>query len=153
MINLPNVFAQGSLKIDIILEHDFNNYYDFPQETNLYFEGNNDICPINKCVMMHDKEDLMAPTFHVENIKMTLNGAFRLEGGRDVGQMEFDFTCEPNQVQKNPSIGTTKYTCSGGSGSFIPEKNALYNYDFSASFDLPSRHFVFNGTNTGTQEY
>lgn len=52
---MPNVFAQGSLKMDLILEHDFNNYYNFPQDTNLYFEGNNDICPINKCVMMYDE--------------------------------------------------------------------------------------------------
>ena len=152
LINLPNVFAQGSLKMDLILEHDFNNYYNFPQDTNLYFEGNNDICPINKCVMMYDEGDFMAPTFRVEDNNMTLNGAFRLEGSRDAGIMDFVFTCEPNEIQENPGIGTTKYTCNGGSGSFIPERKALCNYDFSASFDLPSRHFVFNGTNTGTRE-
>ncbi len=46
----------------------------------------------------------------------------------------------------------TRHVCDDGSGSFMPEDISLgdYNYDFTASFELPSRHFIFNGTSTGT---
>jgi len=49
IVSIPNVFAEGTLKIDTMLEHDFDNYYNFPKQTPLILSGNHDICPSNDC--------------------------------------------------------------------------------------------------------
>jgi len=156
LINIPSAFGEDRLKIDTILTHDFDTYYNFPKQTPLILTGNHDICPSNNCKMIFDKYvDAFigtGVTLNVEPNKMTLNGYLKLKGAEDKGIMGLLFKCEPIDIEKNAKLGTTEYVCPKGSGSFLPEDESLgaYNYDFSASFELPSRHFIFKGTNTGT---
>jgi len=152
----PKVLAEDTLKIDTILTHDFDTYYEFPKQTQLILSGNHDMCPSNDCKMIYDKyvEEFIGSglILNVEPNKMTLNGYFKLAGGEYKGIMGLLFKCEPIDTGTNAELGTTKYVCYEGSGSFLPEDELLgsYNYDFTASFELPSRHFMFNATNTGT---
>ena len=122
---------------------------------NFYHE----MCPSNNCKIIFDKyvDEFIGSgvvlTTEPNKNKMTLNGYFRLTGGEDdkciciIGLL---FECETH-TETNEKLGTTKYVC-GGSGSFIPEDESkgAYNYDYTASFELPSKHFIFNGTSTGT---
>ena len=156
LINVPNAFGEDTLKIDTILSHDFDNYYNFPKQTPLVLTGNHDMCPGNDCKMIFDKYvDAYIGTgitLNVEPNNMTLNVYFKLKGsGEDKWIIGLLFKCEPIDIEKNAKVGTTKYVCNRDSGWFIPEEREIqYNYDYSASFELPSRHFIFNGTNTGT---
>jgi len=156
LINVPNVVGEDTLKIDTILDHDFDTHYNFPKQTQLDLTGNHDMCPSNDCKMIYDKsvEEFIGTgiTLNAEPNKMTVNGWFKLKGAEDKWIIGLLFKCEPIDIEKNAKLGTTKYVCNGGSGSFLPEDESLgaYNYDFSASFELPSRHFILNGTNTAT---
>jgi len=155
MLLVNFVYAEDTLKIDTILKHDFDTYYNFPKQTQLILSGNHDICSSNDCKMIYDKhvEAFIdsGVILNMEPNKMTLNGYFKLAGDEDKGIIGLLFQCEPD-TETNAELGTTKYVCLEGSGSFLPEDELLgaYNYDFTASFELPSRQFMFNGTNTGT---
>jgi hypothetical protein len=155
--SISSVYADDTLKLDTTLEHDFNNYYNFPKETELTLTGDHEMCPSNDCKMIFDRHvDAFIGTgitLNVENDQMTLNGYFKLTGsGEDKGIIGLLFRCEQSEVRENAESGTTKYICPKGSGSFLPEDESLgaYDYDYSASFELPSSHFIFNGTSTGT---
>jgi hypothetical protein len=156
IIGIPAVFAEDTLKIDTILKHDFDNYYNFPKQTPLILSGNHDMCPSNDCKMIFDKavDDYMdgGVTLKLEPNKMTVNGYLKLAGsGYGPAIISTLFECESINVEKNTKLGTTKYICPEGSGWFIPAENQdiQYNYDYSASFELPSGHFTLNGTNRG----
>jgi len=156
IIGFPNVFAEDTLKIDTILKHDFDTYYKFPKQTELILSGNHDMCPKNDCKMVFDKYvDAYIGTGVTLNAlpnNMTMNGYLKLTGsGKDNSIMGLTFKCEPINVEENAKLGTTKYICPKGSGWIIPEnKDVEYDYDYSASFELPSGHFILNGTNSGT---
>jgi hypothetical protein len=152
-----SVHAEDTLKIDTKLIHDFDNYYNFPKETDLTLTGNHEMCPNNDCKMIFDRYvDAFIGTgitLHVENDQMTLNGYFKLTGsGQDKWIIGLLFQCDQPNIIKNAETGTTKYFCDKGNGSFLPEDESLgaYNYDYSALFELPSRKFILNGTSTGT---
>jgi len=162
LVNIPNAFAEDTLQIDTKLKHspdNIDNYYTFPKQTQLILSGNHEMCPSNNCKIIFDKyvDEFIGSgvvlTTEPNKNKMTLNGYFRLTGGEDdkciciIGLL---FECETH-TETNEKLGTTKYVC-GGSGSFIPEDESkgAYNYDYTASFELPSKHFIFNGTSTGT---
>lgn len=157
LINIPNVLAEDTLKIDTILRHDFNTVYNLPKQTPLILLGNHDMCPNNDCKMIFDKygneSNETGVTLNAEPNNMTLNGYLKFTGsGEDKGIVELFFTCNPINIEKNPKPGTTKYICPQGDGNFVPENEqlGLYDYHFTASFELPSRHFIFNGIYTGT---
>jgi len=156
LINIPNVFAEDTLKIDSILTHDFDTYYNFPKQTPLILSGNHEVCPGNDCKMIYDKSvddyGFGGVVLNVEPNKMTMNGFFKLTGSGYKGIMGLTFQCEPIDT-KTTDVGTTKYVCNGSNGNITPvneESCCAYSYDFTASFELPSRHFIFNGTHTGT---
>ena len=157
LINIPNALAEDTLKIDTILRHDFNTFYNFPKQTPLILSGNHDMCPNDDCKMIFDKYSDESTgtgvTLTAEPNKMTLNGYLKLTGsGEDKWIVELFFTCNPINIEKNPKLGTTKYICPEGDGNFVPENEqlGLFDYYFTASFELPSRHFIFNGIYTGT---
>ena len=159
LMNIPNAFAEDTLQIDTKLKHspdDIDNYYTFPKQTQLILSGNHEMCPSNNCKIIFDKyvDKFIGSgvVLTTEPNKMNLHGYFRLTGGEDkciciIGLL---FECDTH-TETNSKLGTTRYVCEG-SGSFMPEDISLgdYNYDFTASFELPSKHFIFNGTNTRT---
>ena len=84
LINIPNALAEDTLKIDTILRHDFNTFYNFPKQTPLILSGNHDMCPNDDCKMIFDKYvDAFIGTGVTLNAKpnnMTLNGYLKLTG-------------------------------------------------------------------------
>src|SRR5687768_5984663 len=121
LINTPNVFAEDTLKIDTTLTHDFDNYYNFPKQTELILTGNHDMCPSNDCKLVFDKYvDAFIGTgitLEVDPSKMILNGYFKLTGsGEDKWILGLLFKCEPIDMEKNAKMGTTMYVCNEGSG-------------------------------------
>jgi hypothetical protein len=156
LINVPNAFAEDTLKIDTILDHDFDTYYNFPKQTPLILTGNHDMCPSNDCKMIYDKSvddyGFGGVTLNVEPNKMTMNGFFKLTGSGYKGILGLTFQCESIDT-KTTDVGTTKHVCNGSNGDITPvneESCCAYYFDFTASFELPSRHFMLNATHTGT---
>ncbi len=156
LINIPNVFAEDTFKIDSILTHDFDTYYNFPKQTPLILSGNHEMCLSNDCKMIYDKPvddyGFGGVTSNVESNKMILNGFFKLTGSGYKGILGLTFQCESIDT-KTTDVGTTKYVCNGSNGNITPvdEQNCCaYYYDFTALFELPLRHFMLNATHTGT---
>jgi len=160
LINIPIAFGQedveDTLKIDTILKQGVETYYVFPKQTPLTLTGEQEMCPSNNCKMIFDKSiedfgsDGISLSLVPENNTMNVFGYLKLKGGADKGVLDIGFECDISNIEKNAKLGTTKYVCSDASGWFIPEDiDKQYNYDYSASFELPSRHFILNGTSTG----
>ena len=95
-----SVLAEDTLKIDTILKHDFNTYYNFHKQTPLILSGNNKICPNNDLKMILDKcVDTFTGTgltLNMEPNKMTSDGYLKLTGsGEDKCIVELLFICKP----------------------------------------------------------
>lgn len=92
-------FCRRYLKIDSILTHDFDTYYNFPKQTPLILSGNHEICLSNDCKMIYDKSvddyGCGGVTLNVESNKMILNGFFKLTGSGYKGILGLTFQCEP----------------------------------------------------------
>jgi hypothetical protein len=157
LFNIHSILAYDTLKIDTILRHDSNTVYNFPKQIPLILSGNHDMCPKKDCKLILDnyvhESTGDGVTLNAEPNNMTLNGYIKLTGsGNDKGILDLLFTCNAINTEKNPKLGTTTYICHEGDGNFVPENEQLgvFDYVFTASFELPSGHFVFNGTYTGT---
>lgn len=89
---------------------------------------------------------------------MTLVGSYRLQDDISNGHftpkkqelvenMDIMFVCSFNDIQEDLKNGITKYICSdklAARGLTRVFNHTSYPYTFSASFELPSRHFVLN---------
>jgi hypothetical protein len=63
-----------------------------------------------------------------------------------VEDVDLFFMCTFDDIQENLKNGTTKYPCSDQYATGVTRtfNHTAYPYIFSASFELPSRHFVLN---------
>ena len=159
-----NAYA-GTIRIEGILDEPdrITETYDFPEDGIFEISNDSKICPSNECKLIPNNKITSSPTgmflaFSEEGNAMTLGGYYRLQDDitnnhftpkkqKLVEDVNFLFLCTFDDIQENLENGTTKYLCSdeyaifGANRSF---NNTAYPYIFSASFELPSRHFVLN---------
>jgi hypothetical protein len=158
-----NAYA-GTIRIEGILEESdkISKTYDFPKHGIFEISNNNKVCPSNQCKLIPNTKVTSTPSgmFLASNgDSMMLTGFYRLQDDITNGHfthkkqklvegIDFMFSCVFDDIQENLKNGTTKYLCSDKStlfgGAARSFNNTNYPYTFSASFELPSRHFVLN---------
>lgn len=161
-----NAYA-GTITIDGILEEPIANNYGIPKDL-FKISNNSKICPSNQCKIIPPPGPALHPSgmflgLNEEGNLMLLMGFFRLQDDitnghftpkkqKLVEDVSLSFMCTFDDIQENVKNGTTKYLCSHGSTYGITRdfNNTDYPYTFSASFELPSRHFVLNATESAT---
>jgi hypothetical protein len=77
-----------------------------------------------------------------------VNGQYTPKKKDLIEQMNFDFTCNYQDIQENLLKKTTKYICSEPQEGSITRlfNGTTYPYTFTATFELPLRHLVINAT-------
>jgi hypothetical protein len=158
-----NAYA-GTIRIDGFLEvpDRISKTYDFPKGGLFELSNNNTVCPSNQCKLIPNTKVTSTPSgmYLASNENgMMLTGFYRLQDNitnahfthkkqKLVEGVDFMFSCVFDDIQENLKNGTTKYLCSDKSTLFGAAtrsfNNTNYPYNFSASFELPSRHFVLN---------
>jgi hypothetical protein len=149
----------GTIRIEGIMDESKDGYFLFPK--NGIFEINNSkICPSNHCELIRDGGILNEPfyiSFNEQTNFLSLAGRYRLQDDITNGHFTpkkqklvedvlFYFFCSFDDIQENKN-GTTKYICTdnfGGSGLRMFNQT-YYDYKVNMTFELPSRHFIFNG--------
>jgi hypothetical protein len=158
-----NAYA-GTIRIEGILEEPdkISGTYDFPKDGIFEISNNSKICPSNQCKLIPNSKVTSTPSgmflaFSEEGNSMTLAGYYRLQDDITNGHftpkkqklvegVDFFFICLFDDIQENKN-GTTKYLCSDEyttNGATRTFNHTSYPYVYSASFELPSRHFVLN---------
>jgi hypothetical protein len=158
----------GTLRIEGIMVESFliPGFYYFPKDVIFEINNSKTICPSNQCKFIDDMERDRIHLLFTEDY-MLLSGNYRLQDNitnghftpkkqKLVENMGFHSLCYFDDIQEDLKNGTTKYICSGkydefkgtamGAHAVRNFNKAWYPYTFSASFELPSRHFVLNAT-------
>lgn len=167
IINIPNVFAGDSFNVDVNLSkgepspiktssEDNSVWYELIDNNQLDVSNSSLVCPSNECKMTGYADRMI---FISSDNYMALAGKFNLEDDKSNGQytpkkkdlveqMNFDFTCNYQDIQENLTKKTTKYICSEPQDGSITRlfNDTRYPYTFTATFELPSRHLVINAT-------
>lgn len=145
-------YVQASFKIDAILENStVINFYDLPEKYVIDL-SNTKVCPWDHClVKSNNYVDRFILNFDKINKFMSLSGSFRLHN--DQTNTPFtpseiigaSFFCNfDNVIEKN---GSAKYVCSDDKGGLTRTfNNTSYRYNFSSSFEIPSKHYILNAT-------
>lgn len=156
---------KGTIRVEGTLEEDVNSYY-LPKDGIFVISDNNDVCPSNQCKLIpknlgcSSSPSGMFITFSEEGNSKSMAGCYRLQDDITNGHftpkkqelvegVHFYFRCSFDDIQEDLKNGTAKYICSDEyalSGASRTFNNTDYPYTFSASFELPSRHFVLNAT-------
>jgi hypothetical protein len=154
--------TNDSFSIDVdLLKYNHSGQEDLyliPESYELNLSGSTLVCPSNDCVTEFER---LAFTLDVEGDFMDLIGDFKLVDNKSNGQlspkaknlteqMSLQFPCELSDIQKDTKNGITKYICSDkleDIGNIFRKYNSTqYLYKFTASFELPSRHYTLNAT-------
>jgi len=155
-----------TLRIEATMEEDkrlSGEFYNFPKD-GIFEINNSKTCPSNQCkfilemesdpirLLFTDKYMMLSGDYRLQD--NITNGHFTPKKQKLVEEMGFHSQCYFDDIQENLKNGTTKYICSGkhdefagtamGAHAFRHFNDTWYPYTFSASFELPSRHFVFN---------
>jgi hypothetical protein len=158
------VFGSESFQIDTILKEGLKVgskvHYHFPIPTDNTFNPSNSkaVCPSNDCVVKFNSPYDLLLSVDENSSYMSLQGYFRLQDNQTNGHftpkkqnfvenMQIWFGCGFNDIIE--VHGSTKYTCSvEDTGGIIARifNSTISNYDYSASFELPSMHYVLNAT-------
>lgn len=167
IINIPNVFAGDTFNVDVNLSkgtpsplktssEDHSVWYELINNDQLDVSNSSNVCPSNDCKMTAYADRMI---FISSDNYMSLAGKFNLEDDKSNGQytpkkknlieqMDFEFTCNYQDIQENLTKKTTKYICSEPQDGYIKRlfNETTYPYTFTAFFELPSRHLVINAT-------
>ena len=156
----------GTIRIEGILDEPdrTSKTYGFPKDGVFEISNNSKICPSNQCELIPNTRVVTStPTgmflaFSEDGNAMTLAGYYRLQDDitnghftpkkqKLVEDVSFLFLCTFDDIQEDLENGTTKYLCSDQHAIFGATRtfnHTTYPYTFSASFELPSRHYVLN---------
>ena len=172
-LNQGSVFGLGSpndtFKIDTVLSKNPISYadagtYKFTKGSQLELSNSDIVCPSNNCkTTLKDEGFTSSPILSVsEESGRTLiafgdfsliddksNGQLSPKKQKLVEEMSINFGCTYNDIQEDTKNKTTKYICSEPDNilSLTRKFNSTtYNYIYTASFELPSRHLVLNAT-------
>ena len=163
---LSFVFTSASTKdsfsIDVNLlkynQSNQKNLYIIPGNYNLNLSGSTLVCPSNDCetefkhlaFTLDEKGEFMDLIGDFKLIDNKSNGQLSPKEKNLVEQMSLQFPCQLSSIQKDAENGITKYICSDkveDDGNIFRKYNSTqYRYKFTASFELPSRHYILNAT-------
>jgi len=167
VISVPSVFAGNTFNVDVKLSkgssspiktssEDHSVWYELIDNNQLGVSNSSLVCPSNDCKMTAYADRMI---FISSDNYMSLAGKFNLEDDKSNGhftpkkknlveQMDFEFTCNYQDIQENLTKKTTKYICSDPQDGYIRRlfNDTTYPYTFTASFELPSRHLLINAT-------
>jgi hypothetical protein len=165
-----NAYA-GTIRLEGIMEEESKTWpgtYYLPKNGIFAEINKSNICPSGQCKFIPEMDpmsDMNHIQLHFTEEYMAFSGNFRLQDDitnghftpkkqKLVEQMGFTFQCTYDDIQEDLKNGTTKYICSGKNDTFAGTmlggqairhfNNTWYPYTYSASFELPSRHFVLN---------
>ncbi len=154
-------YAQNSFHVDVKLLYDktfYGEWYKLPDH-GLDVSNSSSVCPSANCKVVNDKRPLdltfiltekdnfmdLLGKFHL-NDDIT-NGHFGPKKQNLVEVMSASFSCHFNDIQEDTANNKVKYICYDGSGDFVRDYNfTRYKYRFNASFELPSKRYVLNAT-------
>ena len=161
-LNQGSVFGldtvNDTFNIDTILS---KNPYAFTDNDPLDLSNSDIVCPSNNCKTIPEFAGFAVLTIDEGASFMAMNGFFNLVDDMSNGklgpkkqklieQMDFGFTCSFSDIREDPKNKTTKYICSRPDRDYFDIERKFnstkYIYRFTASFELPSRHFVLNAT-------
>jgi hypothetical protein len=149
-----------SINVDLLKYNhsSHENLYIIPENYELNMSGSTLVCPSNHCetefknlgVIVDEEGNFMDLTGDFKLIDNKINGQLDPEAKNLTEQMSSQFPCQLYDIQKGTSNRTTKYICSDKAedmGSIFRKYNSTqYRYTFTASFELPSKHYTLNAT-------
>lgn len=144
-------------------EDDDSEWHELVNNNQLDISNSSIVCPSNHCKMKSyaDKmifirsDDYMALAGKFDLVDDQSNGQFNPKKQELIEQMDFDFRCNYQDIQEDSAKKTTKYICSDPQDGSIRRmfNDTTYPYTFTATFELPSRHFILNATETHDNPY
>lgn len=161
--NIDVNLSKGKPSPIITSSEDHSVWYELVDNNQLDVSNSSVVCPSNECKMTSyaarmifiSSDDYMALAGKFNLVDDNSNGQFNPKKQKLIEQMDFDFTCNYQDIQEDAAKKTTKYVCSEPQDGSIRRTyyDTTYPYKFTATFELPSRHLVINATEAHESPY
>jgi signal peptidase I len=166
--NAGTIRIEGTMSepdADYALQFPGDNRYYFPKD-GIFEINKGKICPSGQCKVIPENESSMNQLeLRLSEKYMAFSGNYRLQDDitnghftpkkqKLVEEMGITFQCNFDDIQEDLKNNITKYICTGkndifaggllGGNAIRNFNSTFYPFTSSASFELPSRHFVLN---------
>jgi len=150
------------------------NWFKPDKNSNFNFSNSSNVCPSNQCqatkldgitLILDPAEHTITLLGEFNLVDNKSNGHFGPKKQEFIEEMDMTFFCKFNDIQEDIAKNTTKYVCSKPNYGNVVDKNIFcqhkvcsepfgditrvfnetaYPYTFTATFETPSNHLVFN---------